>query len=268
GIAFFLVLTLLSAAARAGPDSAPPGPEPENAGSEGSCSVRAMEAGVRVPVSAPALAHVPDNMNQAAKDSVRAARRSISSARRGLDRMEIAMDRVISATNECGGGLEDSFAALRSTAEAAVYQESGADVERYARWGWKIAWETAPTSEVAAEASGAEAPRGRYAAACRAPAIDVELFAPVSTDLPPAARGKLAAIAASARIVGAALSEQKRAFDELLPLAGGRDCRALLSGFDRLVAEERAAYFAYRRKAVAAAVWEGLTWTKISPPGE
>lgn len=245
--------------------ASPYGPEPENAGFDATCAVRAMQIGVRVPISPPALAHVPENMNRIVQDGVRAARKGLSSARRSLDRIELSMDRVISATNECGGGLEDAFSTLRSTAEAAVRLETVPDVERYAGWGWKIDWDVEPTAKVAAEASP-DAARGRYAAACRASDIDAELYAPSSPELPATAREKLAAIAVSAAAVEAALRDQKRAFDELLPLAGGRDCREMLSAFDRLVADERGAYFAYRRKAVAAAVWDGLSWEKIAAP--
>lgn len=245
--------------------ASPLGPEPENAGSEGSCAVPAFEVAVRVPVSAPRRAHVPGNMNDAAENSVRAARKSIALTRQALDRILTGMDRVLLATNECGGGLEDAFFTLRSTAEAAVFEETAADVKMYERFGWTIAWENVATDKLVAQLSAVEPPRGRYAGACRAPDIDAELYVPADPDLPPAAREKLAAIAPAAREVSEALRAQKRSFDELLPLAGGRDCRALLAAFDHLVDRERRAYFVYRRKAVAGAVWDGLRWEKISP---
>ena len=76
-----LLVALALAVPRWSSAASPYGPEPENAGFEGTCAVRAMETGVRVPISPPDLARVPENMNRSVRDGVRSARRSISSAR-------------------------------------------------------------------------------------------------------------------------------------------------------------------------------------------
>lgn len=257
-------LLLLALSSRAAPPERPL-PEDEAKGlhyTEALCGLEADTASVEVPeVEIPKDPRVPENWKEHVRVATRDGRARLVAVARLAARIDAGAAKIIAATNECDAGLPESLSVLDSTSAAAARELVEASLLPWLPPGETPAW-TPVSWEKDAGPARLDA---RYAGACRAPELDDALFTPEDPDLPADARAKLAQIGATAATVAKALREQKKDLDELLPLLEGAHCREILTAFDALADQERRAFFAYREKAVAGAVWGGLKWTKESP---
>jgi hypothetical protein len=260
-------LALFSAASAVAATAPRPLPEDEAKGIhgyDGICPLRPYSTVVLSPEVEPDP-RGDDSWKREARDEVRRARARLVRVKRDLDRIHQGVDAIVLETNACNDALWDRLSILISTSEAAARDEAEPPLAMFATGG-RETWAPRPLAAFAAdEASAPPIAPGRYSGACRAPDVDADLYAPSSASLPPGARGKLAGIAGSAAKVSGALLGQKKALDELLTLTAGRQCREILSAFDSLVRTERQAFFDYREKAVAGAVWSELRWERTPP---
>ena len=258
------VLLLLAVSALA---AAPGRPLPEDEAkglhyTDGLCAISPTSAAVEVPeVKVPDDPSIPRNWKDHVRDATRDGRARLIAVARLTTRIDDGAATVVAATNECGPELSESLSVLSSTAQAAARGLVAASLQPWLPPDQPLAW--TPVSLL--KDAGAPRPDARYAAACRAPELDDALYAPEAPGLPAEARAKLAGIGATAATVSKALREQKAALDELLPLLEGFRCRETLAAFDAVTAQEQRAFFDYREKAVAGAVWGELKWTKESP---
>lgn len=258
----FLVVAV---AASAVPPAGRPHPEDEARGdhfSDAVCGVEPMRMTLEVPSpKIPADRAIPENWKDSVRGAARDARARLVAARRLTDRMQAETARIVIAVNECQDPVWSDLEVLTSTAEAAARAVALEGLKPWLPPGEPLPWTEVWTDK---EKLPPPAP-GPYAAACRASALDDALYAPEANRVSPEQREALDAIAETAAVVVSSLRAQKAALDELLPLLDGARCRETLAAFDALTSRERRLFFDYREKAVAGAVWSGLTWKKVSP---
>jgi len=253
-------LALLASSASALPD-AETEPEWKGEGSYGYCAGLAYRNVVLAPAIEDSPRHNPET-NRSAAATVRVERKRALLAHQLLQKIQSGVGQAVFATNECSRAW-DLVKVLRSSVTAATRAESDPVLGIYERSGWAARWQEIPLDKLETELAGTPAPKGQFDDVCRAPVSDAVLLVPAHAGLTEAGRVKLAAIAPAARAVSAAIAAQDRAFAELLPLLQGQDCRSVIEAYQRLTAEEREMYFRYRRRAVAGAIWDSLSW---SPP--
>jgi hypothetical protein len=260
-----LVLVLPAAAAFAVPPPGRPLPEDRARGevfSDAMCGVQPTEGTIQVPAPRiPKDRGIPENWKEGLRAAARDGAARLVAVRRLTDRIQDGTARIAVSANECEGPVWDRLQALTDASEGAARKVVVRDLAGWLPQGEAPAWKEVSV----AKAPKDPVPAGRYSSACRAPDADADLYAPDGPALPADARAKLAGIARTAAEVSGALRAQKKALDELLPLLQGEDCREVLAGFDALTDAERRVFFDYREKAVAGAVWDGLTWKKAAP---
>lgn len=231
----------------------------------GFCATGAYRTTIEVPsVPIPADPHVPEDYKKTLRGRTNAGRERLFAARRLTARIRRSVDDVVTTTNECPDGVWQGLEALTKAGEGAARDVAETELAKWLPKDRKIEWsfDPVPPQGPAADAASGD----RFADSCRVPELDDVLFAPEAPGLPPAARAKLAGVAADAAAVVRALRGEKAAVDELARLSGGARCREILKAFDDLVARQRAMFSDYREKAVAGAVWDELSWKKVAVP--